>query len=246
MNYIQQANDSRQKNAREAFGRLCSLVNVMLGAVNTIAGRTLYEAYEMLVKDKKRFRFSVKQCANNAKKDFDAYEKMHCRIFGDRYRLFLDYLDSVEDEVMPHVQKMYFSIKSVLDKNRESDSALKAKIELARTMIEYSCYIYDRLLNETRKQSGYDFDRWMRPARLTGVLHWWDELEKLICKTDDKGVTINLNEDANCRLAFDIIERVLTNEDTLNKAGYEALKLNPDIVREISDEDFEELKEKFE
>lgn len=232
------------KKAREVFDRLNSLINVVLGAVNTVAGRTLYEAYEELSKNKKLFQQRSRYCAKNAKRLFDTYERLHLQNFGDRYQLFIDYLDCVEDEVMPHVKKMYWSIKSVLDKYNEKDSALKAKIELARTMIEYSCCVYDRLIEDTRKASGYNFDKWMRPARLTGCFYWWNELAILVCKTD-KDKTIDLNADANCTLAFQIIERVLTSEDTLNRAGYEALKLNPEMVREIDGKDFEELKDKF-
>ena len=232
------------KEPEAVFERLNSLVNLSLGAVNTIAGRTLYDACEMLTKDKKRFRFSVKKNANEAKKFFDKYESIHLQNFGDRYQLFLDYLDSIEDEVMPHVEKMFWSFKAVLDKNREPDSALKAKVEVAGTMLEYSCYIYDRLIEQTRKASGYDFDRYMRPARLTGASHSWNEVVGIICKTDN-GNNIDLNADANSKLAFEIIERMLTSEDTLNRAGYEALKLNPDMLSQIDKKDLEEIKQKF-
>ena len=92
------------KDPEAVFERLNSLVNLSLGAVNTIAGRTLYDACEMLTKDKKRFRFSVKKNANEAKKFFDKYESIHLQNFGDRYQVFLDYRDSIEDEVMPHVE----------------------------------------------------------------------------------------------------------------------------------------------
>ena len=57
---------------------------------------------------------------------------------------------------------------------------------------------------------------------------------------------IILNTDPNCKLAFEIIERKLTSEDFLNKAGYDALKLNPECIKgSISDEDLKELEDKF-
>lgn len=49
------------KDTEAVFERLNYLVNLSLGAVNTIAGRTLYDACEMLAKDKSVFRFTVKK-----------------------------------------------------------------------------------------------------------------------------------------------------------------------------------------
>ena len=34
-------------------------------------------------------------------------------------------------------------------------------------------------LSDTKQQSGYDFDKYMRPARLTAVFHYIDE----VCKS---------------------------------------------------------------
>jgi len=231
--------------AEEVFHRLNSLVNVSVGAANTIAGRCLYDARELLMSDRKLFRHKVKMCANGAVMLFRKYESLHLQNFGDRYQLFLDYLDSIEDAVMPHVSKFYWSVKSVLDKNNEPDSALKAKVETARTMTDYACHVYDLLLDSTRGQTGFDFDCLMRPARLTGVLHAWEQVTGMICKSSSD-TDIDFNADANCRLAFDIIDRILTSEETMGKAGYEALKLNPELARRLVPEDFEAMREKFE
>lgn len=56
---------------------------------------------------------------------------------------------------------------------------------------------------------------------------------------------VDFNKDKNCIMAFKIIESKLTSEDTLNKAGYEALKLNPDMIKEIASNDYDMLKEKY-
>jgi len=240
--FIKQKNITYEE-AKSAFDRLNSLINVSVGAANTIAGRCLYDAYEQLICDKRLFRHELKMRANEAKKSFARYESRHLQNFGDRYQLFLDYLDSIEDEVMPHVNKFYWSVKSLLDKNNEANSALKAKITTARTMIEYACHIYDLLLEKTHTETSIDFNQLMRPARLTSVLYSWEQVTFYICKTD---ADVDLNADPNCRLAFDIIDRILTSEDTLNKAGYEAIKLNPKVVQELEPEDYEILKETFE
>ena len=137
---------------------------------------------------------------------------------------------------------------------------LKAKVETARTMCEYACCMFDRLIKEANtrlraeqvKMFGlqvtskpFDFMPYFAPARLTKVFHYWDKVTARICKTDKDSERIALNDDPNCKLAFEIIERKVTSEDFINKAGYEALKLNPEHVREISEEDYNELVGKF-
>ena len=59
-------------------------------------------------------------------------------------------------------------------------------------------------------------------------------------------MSISLDDDPNCKLAVEIIEKKLTSEDFLNKAGYDALKLNPECIKgSISDEDLKVLEDKF-
>lgn len=230
-----------KRNMKEVCERLNSLVNVMLGAANTIAGRTLYDAYFMLKKDKGMFRHSLKHYANTAIQRFDNYEKAHITNFGERYRLFLDYLDNIEDQIMPHVDKLYWAMKAVLDKYNVENSALKAKVEIARTMIEYSCCIYDELMRDTKNKTGCDFYQFFLKGRLTGVLNAWDNVTRMLCKTEKD---INLNKDENCLLAFRIIEKVLTSEDTLNRAGYIALKQNPKL-QILDEKEYKQLQEKY-
>ncbi|TGX80491.1 hypothetical protein E5358_12600 [Palleniella muris] len=228
-----------KENAETAYNKLNALINVVLGAANTIAGRCLYNAIEVLAGDKRLYRHELKRLANEAKKYFDSYERTHMDNFGEKHQLFLDYLDGVEDEVMPHADTMYWSIKSALDRHNESDSELKAKVLLAHVLLEYSCQVYDDLIEKTRTSSGYNFDRFMRPARLTRVLHSWDGICGILCKSEHD---IDLNSEPNCLLAFRVIKRILQSGEAMNKAGYNALMLNPEFIEEIGDEDFEILK----
>ena len=113
-------------------------------------------------------------------------------------------------------------------------------------MAEYACCIYDKLLSDAKQQSGYDFDKYMRPARLTAVFHYIDEVCKSVySQYKDFENDVDFNKDRNCIMAFKIIESKLTSEDTLNKAGYEALKLNPDMIKEVAPEDYKELENRY-
>ena len=241
------------------FAHLNSLMNLVIGAVNTIAGKAVIDAKDELFKRKDLWRFEIKKNARLAEDAYYEYEKIHTRNFGDRYNLFLDYLNAVEDNIEKDVNMLTMSIAQVLTKHNQKDSMLKAKVETARTMSEYACSMFDMLIEKannkvntrciklilSRKMKPFDFKPSFAAGRITGVFHYWDKVTSLICKPDHKGESITLNDDPNCKLAFEIIERKITSEDFLNKAGYDALQLNPECISTIAAEDYQELVDKF-
>lgn len=218
---------------KEAFEQCYSRLNLIVGAANSIAGKWLYDAVELLAKDKALFRFAVKHEANECKRIFNEYEHAHLTDHGGMKQFYIDYLDMMDDRVQPHAEKMYWAIKNRLDRERVERSALFAKIELALTLTDYSIYLYDFLIKDIREQWGYDFDHVLHSARLGNLLKRWESLEKLVCKLP-KGVVIDLNKDETCMLGFRCIENILTNEDELNKAASAALSLNPDIMKRFN------------
>ena len=255
----------KQKRAmyiNEQFYKLNSLVNLIVGAANTIAGKAVIDAKNELYKRKDLWRHEIKYNARLAEKAYYDYERLHTRNFGDRYNLFLDYLSAVEDSIAKDVNMLTYSIAQVLTKNNQKDAMLKAQIETARTLSEYACCVFDRLMKEANKkvyneslkysksimevEKPFDYTPYFAPARITPVFFHWDKVTARLCKTGKGEEQIILNTDPNCKLAFQIIERKLTSEDFLNKAGYDALKLNPECIKEsISDEDLKMLEDKF-
>lgn len=246
----------------EQFYKLNSLVNLVVGAANTIAGRAVIDTKNELYKRKDLWRHEIKYNARLAEKTYYDYEAIHTRNFGDRYNLFLDYLSAVEDNIGKDVDMLTYSIAQVLSKHNQKDAMLKARIETARTMCEYACCVFDRLIKEANKKvhnecckyslstmqlrKPFDYTPYFAPARITPVFHYWDKVTARLCKTGKGEEQIILNTDPNCKLAFEIIEKKLTSEDFLNKAGYDALKLNPECIKDsISDEDLKELEDKF-
>lgn len=249
-----------QKHIGENFNKLNSLINCVVGAVNTIAGKAVIDTKNELYKRKDLWRQEIKMNARLAEKAYYDYEAIHTRNFGDRYNLFLDYLSAVEDSIAKDVNMLTYSIAQVLTKHNQTDAMLKAQVETARTMSQYACDIFDTIIREANKKVSdlciqnfksvrlrkpFDYTPYFAPARLTSVFHYWNKVTARLCKTEGN-LPISLNDDPNCKLAFQIIERKLTSEDFLNKAGYDALKLNPECIKgSISEEDLKELEDKF-
>lgn len=177
--------------AMAQFDRLNSLVNLVVGAVNSVATNAMMDAVFILRKTP-YYKHETKKRIKLAVADYERWERVHTQNFGDRYNLFLDYLSLTEEQIQKHVDILYYSIKAALDKARVPESDIKAKVELARTLLEYACYIYDSMIDTCRKQTGLNFDHLMRPARLTAALHQWTLVRDLSCQTD---CVVDLNED---------------------------------------------------
>lgn len=238
--YVRQATAVSSQRAMEVFERLNSLVNLVIGAANTVAGKTMFDAIER-VRKTPYYRFGLKRHLREAERAYYAYEKLHIQNFGDRTQLFYDYLDTVEEDIQPHVDILRFSIKSLLDKYRQTETELKSYVETARNLLAYAVHLYDvQIKTADEAAPGIHFDKYMNPARLSRTLYHFEQAADMICKTED-GITIDLNKDANAMLAFRIIEKKLTSERFLNRVGYEALKLNPECRKYITDEDWNEL-----
>lgn len=223
------------EQVQDAFDSLLGHVNVVVGAANTIAGKLLVDLDEYLRGHRTVYRHTVKHRLRMAIREFEAYERLHYSGFGEKYALFLDYLNEAEDEMMPDIQKMYFSFKQVLDKAKEPQSELFAKIEVALDMIRICCKMYDYFIDDCRQRTGLNFDHFLRPARLDGSLYWMCELEKIVCRTGGKD--ISLAADDNCRLGVGVILRKLGNEEMFLRLCNRALEYHPEQREQLSEED---------
>ena len=231
-------------NTMAVFDRLNTLVNIVVGAVNTVAGKAMFDAIER-VKATPLYRGEVKYNLNQAVRLYYRYEKRHLSNFGDRKQLFYDYLDYAESDIQKDVDILRISIWTLLDRHGQTDAELKSYIETALNLLEYACRVYDVQIEIANgKAQGIDFNRWMSPARLTGVLKRYGAAADMICRTEG-GHDIDLNKDKNVKLAFRVIETKLTSEDFLNRAGYEAIKENPECRKYIAKEDYRELEDRY-
>ena len=241
--YISAALFVSEEKAQKVFDELVTLVNLVVGAANTIAGKAMFDAIER-VKATNLYRDKVRKNLAWAASLYYKYERTHTLNFGDSKQLFYDYLDSVEEDIQSQVDILRKSIKSVLDRNGQENTDLKSYVETARNLLGYACHVYDVQLETARKKAPYvNYERYTRPARLTFVMKRYEEAADLICKP--KGIVIDLNDDKNCILAFRAIEQKITSEDFLNKAGYKALKLNPENVAKVAPEDMKMLEDRY-
>ena len=164
---------------------------------------------------------------------YDVFEKLNMHDMQnaetDKRQLYMDFLDSVDERLKPHIFLFRQAIKRVLDRNMIKDSDLKSYIILAYELINYSVELFDKFIEGCPSCPPVNFGLTFKPARLHSVRQAWGLVEEILCKDC---VSIDLNKDENCRRSLDVIELNLVSEKFINESGMAALELNHDARME--------------
>jgi len=230
-----------QERYMQGYDRANTLVNTMIGIANEVARLAISDGIDA-IKRGGHFRQKTKQLCNETFRRQEEYEAIHNQNFGDRLKLWLDYLDGTEEEYRRHIFNIYMAVKQALDRHRQHDTELKARIECGRICAELAVGQFDALMQDLKDRFGVDYSPIFIRGRYDGPLHTWRQVCDLYVRTDDPEEYINLNDDQNLRLAADILARKLSDSDVLNRIGKHAIEQNLEVAsRYASEEDMEEL-----
>lgn len=220
----------------EGFDRTNSLVNTMIGVANEVARLAISDGIKA-IKEAGLYRQKTKRLCNETFRRQEAYEANHNSNFGDRIGLWLDYLDGTEDEFRLHIFNVYNALKMVLDKRRQSNADLKARIECGRICGELAVGQYDALMKDMKEKFGVDYSPIFIKGRYTDPLYTWRLISDMYVKTDSDDDDIDLNKDDNLRLAVDVLARKLSDAELLNRIGKHAIELNIDVAKKYVDDE---------
>ena len=176
-----------------------------------VIGLTI-EAVESIRKSS-LYRFDTKRKVNIVEKDRLKYERMINEVIGSTSSFFADANDIFLEDIQKHVDILYYSIKREFDKVNLSFSDIIARMELARTLCEFSCLQLDKREEELQekdkrfKKFGIDY------LRLTNLLRSLSET----MKTLNVPCTVNLNTE-ECTKAINILSVKLADANTIAKA----------------------------
>ena len=225
-----------QERYMKGFDRANSLVNTMIGIANEVARLAISDGMDA-IKRAGLYKQRTKQLCNETFRRQEAYEAIHNSNFGDRLKLWLDYLDGTEDEYRKHIFNIYMAVKMALDKHKQKNTELKAKLECGRICAELAVGQFDALMRDMKLKFGVDYSPLFIAGRYTDPLYTWKQVCNIYVKTDDPDDYINLNDDANLRLAADVLARKLSDADVLNRIGKHALEQNIEVARRYANED---------
>lgn len=159
------------------------------------------------------YRFDTKRKVNIVEKDRLKYERLINEVIGNTSSFFADDNDIFLEDIQKHVDILYYSIKREFDKVNLSFSDIIARMELARTLCEFSCLQLDKREEELQekdkrfKKFGIDY------LRLTNLLRSLSET----MKTLNVPCTVNLNTE-ECTKAINILSVKLADANTIAKA----------------------------
>lgn len=201
---------------RETFNHVSSLFHTIIGGANDVAHTYMLDAIEK-IKEAGLYKQRIKKACKDAMSRYDVFEKLNMQDMQnaeiDKRQLYMDFLDSVDERLKPHIFLFRQAIKRVLDRNFIKDSDLKSYIILAYELINYSVELFDKFIEGCPSCPPVNFGLTFKPARLHAVRQAWGQVE-------------------DCRRSLDVIELNLVSEKFINESGTAALELNPDARME--------------
>lgn len=227
---------------KEQWKHYASLFHCTVVPMNDIALSLMKDAHEELKKSK-RYKHNIKHLARSAERAGQEYERLlylesELNMYGDRRAFLMDYMDSWQESMKHDIDIFRFSISAYLLKlGYDKENTLMTLVFSAHVMLEYACTLWDYFWNLSKERTGLDLSQVYKTARLTPVYNYWRGVSQSLDPND----TINLDNDKNCRTAFDIIQRKATSADSINKAGEQALDYNEDVRRWT--EEYDKIKE---
>lgn len=153
------------------------------------------------------YRHSFKRYLNEADKSRREYEKIvNSVIRPDLGEFFADCNDRFVEEVNKHVEMLYWQFKQALDDKALVYFAELARFELARTLTEYACLLFDSRMDELKRKSPMFNGFTMEYLRLSNV-------KRLMSLASDNlkiGEMVDMNTEC-CTAAFDVLVRKLSD-----------------------------------
>lgn len=178
-----------------------------------IAANAVYNLPESLEEDglfKQNVKGKTKALINAVK----SFERTAYSAYGEKAKFLEDSVGRVVGEIDLDIEKIFWSIKQFLDKNRLERTSSIARIEQARALIALSVDIHKVRI---RKLQSINPD--LPPLnylRMDKPLKFIDDLSQDLCR--GIGKVVNLNEDTNCRLSVAVLDRKLADDERIARA----------------------------
>lgn len=156
------------------------------------------------------YRNEVKMYANKVENERKKYESLINRLLADTSSFFADANDTFIADIQKHVDVLYYAIKNVFDKNSIENSSLIARMELMRTLCDFSCAQYKQRIEDLIK-----VDSKFKLFHIEYMhLETMNKYAFSMMRSLNIGKTINLNT-KEVELAMDVLARKLSNADII-------------------------------
>jgi len=209
----------------------------VIAPLNNMAIMETKSAFDELKKEPRLYKQAVKRNAKIAMERIDKYDAAIMRTmkgnpYGDRRQYWMDYSDE-HYEMMRHDLDIFrLSVLNVLARYNIPHRDIKARITCALSLLDYAVGMFDTFFRKVQEKTGSDLSRFFQDARLSYIRDPWEQVHHLTC---NDGENIRLNDEKDCELAFQIIERHAVDIDRINEVGKVAIEYNPGITDKVYD-----------
>ena len=215
----------------------------MIGTANQVAYVAIDDAVEQM-REAGMLKQKQKQKALKALEEYHRYERNayeHFRDVGmERYGFWQDFVGRAADKLQPDVQRLHYAIKNVIDRVGVRNSEVLASIQTGVALVTLSTLMYDTMAEQFQRQTMGDIRSLFRAGRMTAVERNWLEVGDVTGRQVMQDV--NLKDDPQCQLGINVILTRYQSADFLNEAASEALRVNPAICEQLTDEEKETYK----
>lgn len=232
--------EAKQKTMND-IDRCCSLFYVTMASIYNVAQSAMVDAHAFL-RQHPAYRQEVKRSVKKALLAYERFDKALQQTLGDRYQLWLDLSDNVDDEMRSHIQTLRLAFDAWLLRYNVQHHALLAHMETALTIIRMAQQTFGILFDKFDEQIHVNLRPLFAGADFRDVLFWWQRATDTLVKMYQPKEHINFNQSKDINLAFEIIAKKLTDEHIFNRASEQALKQNPDKWHLLDKEDRIRLK----
>lgn len=210
----QQLNRLNQAISNHTELVLLSIYNVLF--INDMVDGLVIDTFSEL-KKANLYRHQLKQLSNAMMQERHNYERLVNRCLGDRTGYLADANELYCDEVRRHVSTFTYTIKMQLDKRFVPNAMFLATLETARVLCESACLRLDFWMHHLRKAdsalvriSSIDY------LRLTDLC---TRLNRLAEEAYSVKQRIDLNSDAQCKLARKVLLNKISDDEITRKAA---------------------------
>ncbi len=141
---------------------------VVAAAANELASVAVFDAMDTLRRNGFHGNKEARKWATKCEKDIHSYETMMrirlqdaSRRMGtvaddgrDKYTLWLDTTDRVDEEMKPHMDRLYYAVKMVMDRYSTPHSETLARMWTAHIMLQFAIRQFDTIFSDQKSRTG--------------------------------------------------------------------------------------------
>lgn len=234
-NYIHALHPAQQQRTMQQVDRACSLYYLMMGSIYNTVQSAMVDAREAVM-ETPLYRHRVKLGIRKALRAYDVLGMKIRNQLADKYQLWLDTTDAFDDELRPHVQKLFLAVDGAFLAHNVPYHRAVARMETARVLADIAHLTFKQLFRYLRKTVGINLECLFTGGDFGDVAHAWGEATRPLFASPDTP-DVNLNSEKNVNLAVEVIGNMFRNPQLLNRAGNYALHRNPDQWKLLDEED---------